>query len=86
VCLKLINSRFCLFTPSRRLSIPLGAPEVVHLVHHHLELVVHGLRLFPFVDDESSEFSLDCLTLGDLGHLIPSVRRFEDVLNFFGVL
>jgi hypothetical protein len=40
--------------------IPFDAPEVAHLVHHCLEPVVHGLRLFPFVEDESTEFSLDC--------------------------
>jgi hypothetical protein len=66
--------------------IPFGAPEVAHLIHHGLEPVVHGLRLFPFVEDEPTEFSLDRLTLGDLGHLVPFVRRFEDVPNFFGVL
>jgi hypothetical protein len=37
--------------------IPFGAPEVTHLVDHRLEPVVHGLRLFPFVEDESIEFS-----------------------------
>jgi hypothetical protein len=66
--------------------IPLGAPEVAHLVHHGLEPVVHGLRLFSFVEDESTKFSLDCLALGDLGHLVPFVRGFEDVPNFFSVL
>ena len=66
--------------------IPFCAPEVAHLIDHHLEPVVHGLWLFPFVEDESTEFSLDCFTLGDLGHLIPIVRGFEDVSNFFGVL
>jgi hypothetical protein len=66
--------------------IPFGAPEVAHLVHHGLEPVVHGLRLFSFVEDESTEFSLDCLPLGDLGHLVPFVRGFEDVPNFFGTL
>jgi hypothetical protein len=63
-----------------------GAPEVAHLVHHGLEPVVHCLRLFPFVEDESTKFSLDHLALGDLGHLVPFVRGFEDVPNFFGVL
>jgi hypothetical protein len=66
--------------------IPLGAPEVAHLVHHCFEPVVHSLRLFPFVEDESTELSLDRLTFGDLGHLVPFVRHFEDVPNFFGVL
>jgi hypothetical protein len=66
--------------------IPFGAPEVAHLVDHRLEPVVHGLRLFPFVGDESTEFSLDHFTLGDLGYVIPFVRGFEDVPNFFGVL
>jgi hypothetical protein len=63
-----------------------GAPEVVHLVHHGLEPDVHGLWLFSFVEDESTEFSLDRFVLGDLGHLVPFVRGFEDVPNFFGVL
>ena len=66
--------------------IPFGAPEVAHLVHHGLEPVVHGLRLFPFVEDESTEFSLNCFALGDLGHLIPFMRRLVDVPNFFGAL
>jgi hypothetical protein len=59
--------------------IPFGAPEVAHLVHHGLEPVEHGLRLFPFVADESTEFSLDRFMLGDLGHLVPFMRGFEDV-------
>jgi hypothetical protein len=63
-----------------------GAPEVEHLVHHGLEPVVHGLRLFSFAEDESIEFSLDRLVLGDLGHLVPFVRGFEDVPNFFSAL
>jgi hypothetical protein len=66
--------------------IPFGALEVAHLVDHRLEPVVHCLRLFPFVEDESTEFSLDRLALGDHGHLIPFVRGFEDVPNFFGAL
>jgi hypothetical protein len=66
--------------------IPFGALKVAHLVDHRLELVVHGLRLFPFVEDESTEFSLNRFTLGDLGHLIPFMRGFEDVPNFFGAL
>jgi hypothetical protein len=65
--------------------IPLGAPEVLHLVDHCFEPVVHCLWLFSFVEDESTEFSLDRLTLSDLGHLIPFVCRFEDFLNFFGI-
>jgi hypothetical protein len=63
--------------------IPFGAPEFAHLVHHGLEPVVHGLCLFSFVEDESTEFSFDRL---DLGHLVPFVRSFEDVPNFFGAL
>jgi hypothetical protein len=66
--------------------IPFGALEVAHLVHHGFETIVHGLRLLPFVEDESTEFSLDRLALGDLGHLIPFVRGFEDIPNFFGAL
>jgi hypothetical protein len=66
--------------------IPLGAPEVAHLVHHCLSSVVHCLWLFSFVEDESTELALDRLPLGDLGHLVPFVRGFEDVPNFFGVL
>jgi hypothetical protein len=64
--------------------IPLGAPEVAHLVDHCLELVIHCLWLLSFVEDESTEFSLDRFTLGDLGHLVPFMRRLEDVPNFFG--
>jgi hypothetical protein len=66
--------------------IPLGAPEVAHLVHHGLEPVVHGLRLLPFVEDEPTELPLDRLALGDLGHLVPFVRGLEHVPNFFGAL
>jgi hypothetical protein len=66
--------------------IPLCAPEVAHLVDHRLEPVVHGLRLFPFVEDESTELSLDRLSLDDLGHLVPFMRGFEDVPNLFGIL
>jgi hypothetical protein len=51
--------------------VPFGAPEVAHLVDHHLEPVVHGLRLFPFVEDESTEFSINRFVFGDLGHLVP---------------
>jgi hypothetical protein len=66
--------------------IPFCAPKVAHLIHHGLEPVVHGLWLLSFVEDESTKFSLDRLALGDLGHLVPFVRRFEDVPNFFGIL
>jgi hypothetical protein len=54
--------------------IPLGAPEVAHLVYQGLEPVVHGLWLFPLVEHESTEPPLDRLPLGDLGHLISFVR------------
>ena len=66
--------------------IPFGAPEVAHLVHQSLEPVVHVLWLLPFVKPEPTELPLDRLPFGDLGHLIPFVRRLEDVLNFFGHL
>jgi hypothetical protein len=66
--------------------IPFCAPEVAHLIDHGLEPVVHGLRVFSFVEEESTKLSLDCFPLGDLGHLVPFVRRFEDVPNFFGTL
>jgi hypothetical protein len=66
--------------------IPLRAPEVVHLVDHRLEPVVHCLWLLSFVEDESTELSLDCLALGDFGHLVPFMRRLEDVPNFFAFL
>jgi hypothetical protein len=66
--------------------IPLGSPKVADLVDHCLELVVHYLWLLSFVEDESTEFSLDRCTLGDLGHLVSFMRRLEDVLNFFGTL
>ena len=65
---------------------PFGALEVAHLVHHGLEPIVHRLRLFSFVEDESTELALDRLLFGDLCHLIPFMRGFEDVPNFFGVL
>jgi hypothetical protein len=66
--------------------IPLGAPEVADLVHHHLESVIHCLWLFSFVEDEPTEFSLNCFPLGDLCHFVPFMRRLEDIPNFFGTL
>jgi hypothetical protein len=66
--------------------IPLGAPEVAHLIHQGLEPVVHGLWLLSLVEDESTELPPDHLPLGDLGHLVPFMRRLEDVPNFFGRL
>jgi hypothetical protein len=66
--------------------IPIGAPEIADLVDHRLESVVHCLWLFSFVEDESTEFSLDRFALGDLGHLVPFMRCLEYVPNFFGTL
>jgi hypothetical protein len=66
--------------------IPLGAPEVVDLVHHRLEPVVYCLWLFSFVEDEPIDFPLDRFSLADLCHFIPLMRRLEDVPNFFGTL
>jgi hypothetical protein len=65
--------------------IPFGAPKVAHLIHHCFEPIVHRLRLFSLVEDELTELSLDRHLLGDLGHLVPFMRRFEDVLNFFSI-
>jgi hypothetical protein len=56
------------------------------LVDHRLESVVNSLWLFSFVENESTEFSLDRFTLGDFGHLVPFMCRLEDVPNFFGTL
>jgi hypothetical protein len=66
--------------------IPLGAPEIAHLIHQGLEPVVHGLWLLSLVGDESTELPLDRLPFGDLGHLVPYVRRLQDVPNLFGRL
>jgi hypothetical protein len=55
------------------------------LVDHRLESVVHFLWLLSFIEDESTEFSLDRFALGDLGHLVPFVRHLEDIPNFFGI-
>jgi hypothetical protein len=66
--------------------IPFCAPEVAHLVHQGLELVVHGLCLLPLVKYESTELPLDRFPLGDLGHLISFVCGLEYVPNFFGTL
>jgi hypothetical protein len=65
--------------------IPLGAPEVAQLVDHCFESVVHCLRLLSFVEDESTEFSLDRFMLGDFGHFVPFMRRLEDVPNFLAL-
>jgi hypothetical protein len=59
---------------------------VVYLVDHSLEPVVHYLWLFSFVEDESTEFSLDHFTLDDFGHLVPFMHHLEDVPNFFSTL
>jgi hypothetical protein len=66
--------------------IPFYAPEVAHLVDQGLKPVVHHLWLLSLVEDESTELPHDRLLFGDLGHLVPFVRRFEDVPNFFGRL
>jgi hypothetical protein len=65
--------------------IPLGAPKVAHLLDHCLEPVVHCLWLLSFVENESIELSLDRLALGDFGHLVPFMRRLEDIPNFFDI-
>ena len=62
--------------------IPLGASEVSHLIDHRLEPVVHCLWLLFFVEDESTELSLDRLVLDDLGHLVPFVHGFAADQNF----
>jgi hypothetical protein len=66
--------------------IPLGAPEVADLVDHHLEPIVHCLWLFSLVEDEPTEFPLDNFALGAFGHLVPFMRRLEDVPNLFDTL
>jgi hypothetical protein len=66
--------------------IPLGAPEVADLVDHRLEPIVHCLWLLSFVENESTEFSINRFALGDFGHHVPFMRHFEDVPNFFGTL
>jgi hypothetical protein len=65
--------------------IPFGTPEVAHLIDHCFEPIVHCLWLLSFVEDELSKFSFDRFAFGDLGHLVPFVRCFEDVPNFFGI-
>jgi hypothetical protein len=42
------------------------------------------LWILSFVEDESTEFSLDRFAFGDFGHLVPFMRRLEDVPNLFG--
>jgi hypothetical protein len=66
--------------------IPFGAPEVAHLVHQGLELVVHGLWLLSLVKHEVTELPLDRFPLGDLGYLVSFVRGLEYVSNLFGTL
>ena len=66
--------------------IPLGAPKVADLVHHGLELAVHGLSLFSFAEDEPTKFTLNCFLLCDLGDVVPFVCLLEDVPNFFSTL
>jgi hypothetical protein len=64
--------------------IPIGTPKVANLVHHGLETVIHGLWLFSFIEDEPTEFSLNCFLLSDLGDFVLFVCRLEDVPNLFG--
>jgi hypothetical protein len=65
--------------------IPLGAPKVAHLVDHCLEPVIHCLWLLSFVEDKSTEFSLDRFVFSDLVHLVPFMCRLENIPNFFGI-
>jgi hypothetical protein len=64
--------------------IPFCALEVAHLIHQGLEPVIHGLWLLSLVEHESTKLPLDRFPLGDLGHLISSVRGLEHVPNLFG--
>jgi hypothetical protein len=64
--------------------IPLGAPEVAHLIDQGLEPVVHCLWLLSLVEDESTELPLDRLPLGDFGHLIPFMCGLQYIPNLFG--
>jgi hypothetical protein len=69
--------------------IPLGAPEVVDLVDHRLEPVVHCLCLLSFVENESTEFSLDRSRLVILVTLSPScavLRTSQFYLALFNPL
>jgi hypothetical protein len=69
--------------------IPLGAPEVVDLVDHRLEPVVHCLCLLSFVENESTEFSLDRSRLVILVTLSPScavLRTSQIYLALFNPL
>ena len=66
--------------------IPFLTPEVAHLVHQSFEPVVHFLWLFTLAKPEAIELPLDCLPLGDLGHLVSFVRGLEYVPNLFGTL
>jgi hypothetical protein len=65
--------------------IPLRALEIAYLVDHCFEPVVHCLWLLSFVEDESTEFSLDRFALGDFGHLAPFMCFLENISNFFGI-
>jgi hypothetical protein len=53
--------------------IPFGAPEVAHLVHQGLEMVVHCLWLLPLMKHEATKLPLDYFPLCDLGHLVSFV-------------
>jgi hypothetical protein len=48
--------------------IPFGAPEVAHLIHQGLQVVVHGLWVLALVESEPTELPLDRLPLGDFSH------------------
>jgi hypothetical protein len=66
--------------------IPFGAPEVAHLVHQCLELVVHCLWLLPLVKHEVTELPLNRFPFGDLKHLMSFVRALEHVPNLLCTL
>jgi hypothetical protein len=57
--------------------IPLGAPEVAHLVDQGIELVVHFLWLMSLVEDKSIKLPLERLPLVILVTSSPSCAVFR---------
>jgi hypothetical protein len=63
---------------------PLGALEVLDLVHHRVEPIVHSLWIIFFVEGEPSENYLYHLPFGDLVDTVTFMCRLEDIPNLIG--
>jgi hypothetical protein len=62
---------------------PLGALDIVDLVNHCLEPVVHLLRLLFFVEGEPFELSFNHLHVGDLITFMLHLESIPNLLSDF---